>query len=1542
MGNAVFFHNPLDHSAYDVLEFEPGQTVEAWLDKSGMAVKMSAQPIVIGLNGEPLLEKDWGRVLAADDHIALQAAPQAEGLFAVIYWVAVSVTAAYALYTVLTLPDTPEGGFESSPNNTLSVRQNQARLGQPKPVLYGRDILYPDVSAFPFTQYEQNGDQIVYLLFELSQGSLQVDESTMKFENTPLSDFPGAQYDIIPPGSTSNLFPNDVINVGAISNIQLDQGLTAEYTVNASGTLINRISIDLVAPRGIYRQRRESGNKDRVTITYEIQTRQIDDADTPIGGWVTQGGTRTLSGATSVPIQRTVDVSLTGGRYQVRINRVDPYQPDTRIIDQLQWAGLRGFLQDALPVTTTTRIAIRIRSSNEIGNRALNKFNVVAQRLIPTWTEAGGWTAPVATSSPAWAAADVLRNTDYGAGRPDAYINLLDLEQLAIDCAAEGYETNGVFDVSGTVWDALQRIGHTCASVPVDEGGVYTLIQDKLKTTPVQMFTMRNNLRNSFFHDATGVLSETKDYVEVRFKDQLQDFRQTTIDAVLPGGTSNNPLKVDWWGVNNEAQAWRLGILIAASNRYRRERVSFEAPLEGRIPRYGDLISISHFVIGQQGAPQVSGDVLAFDAVDLITVSETLPAFTTPFVMLHAYDGTPAGPYACTRVSTNQIRIDEAFNNTGLVFPANERNPMFAIGEGSEFALTARVLSITPTDGENVRIEGFVDVPEIYGIADGGSAPAPATLENLTSYLPTITDLRAELGGAPGAIEVHLSWTGAYSDRYDIEYSADGGTNWIDMGEDLLQPRVTDRPTAAPGVIEYRVRGVSIFEGPWAEVSIDTSGTIPVAAVEPPVANELDAQALTDGVALNFSAAGSDSFGDVEVFEVWRVTAPDTLITDASAEKIADVPAIYDRVNDLFFGSRTDGTVTGGTSYSYFILTRNRNGPATDYFPSGGVAGVPVTPSSPTTGGAGPAGTPAVVADTLSVLQWQVDAAGVATPVVTQDRVISFRRMGTATAIATHTIRGVLDPVAGTISVTDQGETGEDTNITLTDGAGTNSVRIEVTHIASGVVGVVAFAVGQDGLDGTDGASLVNSLAYGWGTIDPLVPLGVNPIDSLNPSTSTIEDAGNGYIGNACVLVTGGPSGGGFYGGSAQTENFPTRIPPQRRWILLAWVSSPDGTIEVRGQLQGATTPGGTGPVFFTTSSPVGINVGATYTRIAFEIDATLEATDLVYARPRFFSNNLGDGDVFRADGLVLVDVTDFPHITAATADQYIPAYIPIAEGGPPGTDGTNGTDGTDGTDGIDGVDGASAEFNYSIDGSTNWHPVFTTGDLFARSRVGTGAWSAAFRIVGEDGTNGTNGNDGNDGSDGADGDYFDVRFRESATQPATPTGNSPAGWSDAPPVSASDPIWFVRGRKNSAGVLQGTWSTPVRLTGSGVTTISDSDTSTFAGVASVSHTSLGNAVTIRAQGSLFGFAGAIGPSSVTLQIRRGTTVLASVVYALEWSFESELSTWVWSANPSGLNQVVSDTPGAGTYSYNTTWSAGASAPLSVGFLLTVEETANV
>uniref|UniRef100_A0A7C3E1A3 Tail protein n=1 Tax=Gracilinema caldarium TaxID=215591 RepID=A0A7C3E1A3_9SPIR len=70
-------------------------------------------------------------------------------------------------------------------------------------------------------------------------------------------------------------------------------------------------------------------------------------------------------------------------------------------------------------------------------------------------------------------------------------------------------------------------------------------------------------------------------------------------------------------------------------------------------------------------------------------------------------------------------------------------------------------------------------------------------------------------------------------------------------------------------------------------------------------------------------------------------------------------------------------------------------------------------------------------------------------------------------------------------------------------------------------------------------------------------------------------------------------------------------------------------------------------------------------------------------------------------------------------------------------------------------------------------------------------------------------------GPTGQTGNYYEVRYQRASSVPATPTGDNPTGWyTDPSQATGTSPIWMTRGVKNYAGVLQDTWTTPVKITG--------------------------------------------------------------------------------------------------------------------------------
>jgi len=124
----------------------------------------------------------------------------------------------------------------------------------------------------------------------------------------------------------------------------------------------------------------------------------------------------------------------------------------------------------------------------------------------------------------------------------------------------------------------------------------------------------------------------------------------------------------------------------------------------------------------------------------------------------------------------------------------------------------------------------------------------------------------------------------------------------------------------------------------------------------------------------------------------------------------------------------------------------------------------------------------------------------------------------------------------------------------------------------------------------------------------------------------------------------------------------------------------------------------------------------------------------------------------------------------------------------------------------LTGEDGKTVKAQYSVDGKTNWHSPFATGDIWMRtSEDGGKTWGAAVRIVGEKGDGGS---------------WTDYRFNISSalTTSSSETAPSPLGrsnWEDAPiPTTSSFPYLWMQVQKYSDTDTKDGKATYVRLTG--------------------------------------------------------------------------------------------------------------------------------
>lgn len=805
------------------------------------------QPVVCLLNGQPLPPHAWRRRVARNDHVAfvvlphggksnpLQliaaiaiawAAPYANIALAEAFGYAVNTTFGAVMQGVIgaglsLVSSALLGGASSlrtrdtpapSPTYNLQAQGNQARVGQPIPVIYGRHVVYPDFAAQPYIEYS-GGEQYLYQLFVIGQGYYDIEQ--VRIADTPVSSFAEIETEVVAPGGTLTLFPGEVVTADEVSGQEATTGVAlGPFVANAAGSQANYIGVDLIMPRGLYFANAD-GELETMTIVWRVEAQKIDDLGAPVGGWIDLSGSVSYAAATTTPVRVSYKYAVSAGRYQVRVTRLNAKITDVRTGHELAWGGLRAYLRSVRSYGGVTLLAVKARASNNLSGSSARRINAIVQRRLPVW-DGSAWSAPVATRSIAWALADIAR-AQYGARLADSRIDLAGLRALDAVWSARGDTCDIVLDQSQTVWDALATVARCGRAMPFVQGGVLRVVRDQLQTLPTAMFTMRNIVRGSLSLEYAMATEETADAVDVSYFD-ASTWTERTVRCALPDSAQTTVRTMQLPGVTNRAQAWREGMFMAACNRYRRRTVSFQTEMEGLVLSLGDLIAVQHDM-PQWGA---YSEVTAWDGAGLAaTLAHDMDWSGGPhYIALRARDGSVMGPYAVTRGGADNVAVlDEAPTEAPYTGTQAERTHV-AFGQGEALYVRAIVLSVRPQSNTRAEVLAIVESDFVHTAETGAVPGTDAWQLPITPTRPRVAGLIAR-SDALDVGNALLSWAPAPgADRYLIEVSADG-ESWTRAGETSATTYTCRALYGA--ATRFRVAALGAALGPWAEVLYGSS-----------------------------------------------------------------------------------------------------------------------------------------------------------------------------------------------------------------------------------------------------------------------------------------------------------------------------------------------------------------------------------------------------------------------------------------------------------------------------------------------------------------------------------------------------------------------------------------------------------------------------------------------------------------------------------------------------------------------------------------------
>ena len=478
------------------------------------------------------------------------------------------------------------------------------------------------------------------------------------------------------------------------------------FVLNPTESVIDKIEIDVAFQRGLY-YANNNGGMDNKTIQWRIDARLIDDEDLPLGDWFTLGS-ESFTSNNHNSMFRTYSYAVASGRYEVRAVRLDVKDTSSRAGHEIRWASAKGFIVSSPSYGDVTLIAIKMKATNNLSQRSSRMLNCIVTRKLPTWSPSGGWTGRVPTRSIAWAIADILK-ANYGARLTDKSIDLEGLYRLDQIWAARGDTFNAVFDSKLTVYDALSRTCKVGRSVPYIQGGIVRFVRDEPKSIPVALFGPRNIVKNSLSIQYIMPSEDTADSVCVQyFSDRT--WKNSEITGSFEGSTSDKTATVELFGCTDKNQALREAIYMALANRYRRRIVTFSTELEGLIPSYGDLISITHDM-PHWGS---GGEILSKNDMSL-TLSEPVE-FTegqNHYLALRTRTGSLSGPYRVTPGSLpNEVILQET-PDIEIETGTNSERTHFAFGTQDKWGTLARVTGIKPRSGK-VEITAAIEDSRVH------------------------------------------------------------------------------------------------------------------------------------------------------------------------------------------------------------------------------------------------------------------------------------------------------------------------------------------------------------------------------------------------------------------------------------------------------------------------------------------------------------------------------------------------------------------------------------------------------------------------------------------------------------------------------------------------------------------------------------------------------------------------------------------------------------------------------------------------------------
>lgn len=722
------------------------------------------RPTILLVNGEAWGRAQWNSPLPADRSVLFVECPGEPGTIIIIVLILGLAVGAYLYANSQTPNDSGVGKTVYS----FSAGNNQLRLGSPFVEHFGRFRAYPDLAQQSYIQNVDN-DQYMYFLGILGVGEYDVEG--VFIDQTPLTDYADAEYNILAPGDTPTLIPVLVWTSNEVSNQELKTDWVT-YVVSAPLTEIDYVEYDITFPGGLLRIDND-GDPAGVTVTIQTEVRTVDDFGDPISGWTTLES-RSYSASSKDPLRfsRKLAAPLGMARYEFRARRTSASSQKSTTMDRAILSGLRGYGAPHPDYGDLTLIEAKIKATDQLNGNAASQINIVATRKLGAVSGSGISGTLTATRSIVDAAAYMV--TSENAGKQS--VSILDLTGLAaLRASLETleYHFDYRFTERSSVMDAAAKAATCGLSIPCMPGGRFSLIKNE-SSSPVCAFSA-DNLRNLEIV-ITPPTPDTPTCVLVRYTDP-DTWDEEIVFCFDEEGSDDTPLEITLDGCTDRQQAFEIGMFLYWQTKFERVGVSFTTGLMGYIPPL-----LSKVVVPNKNTSWgASGLIMAVDAPK-IWLSEPVDfqGESEGKLYITLDNGDISGPYTVEPADEAHCVVGtiaglKTMETDGL--KATRWNFGLSTDQGTDLLLV-RVGAVKPSGRDEIKISGTAVNSAVYD--NPGAAPAIGTVGGELALLSNFTVVFVE-DDSVGDHVYRVTWAGAAS---SVRIEVDEGSGFVELEDE--------------------------------------------------------------------------------------------------------------------------------------------------------------------------------------------------------------------------------------------------------------------------------------------------------------------------------------------------------------------------------------------------------------------------------------------------------------------------------------------------------------------------------------------------------------------------------------------------------------------------------------------------------------------------------------------------------------------------------------------------------------------------------------